>query len=142
VGKTGYTAEYSPFPLFPDTGGEVNSATTMRSAGALFAAAAAALLVLAFPVTFSAQEPQENLEKERVAIQLIPELKHDVSVPLAELDRMTPPEPHRFSPRLLKILPTGPPNNAPEVAEPDRTRLTKSYQGLEKELQESKKKAK
>jgi len=30
----------------------------------------------------------------------------------------------------------------PEVAEPDRTRLTKSYQDLQKELQESKKKAK
>jgi len=30
----------------------------------------------------------------------------------------------------------------PEVAEPDRSRLTKVYQGLEKELQESKKKVK
>jgi Abnormal spindle-like microcephaly-assoc'd, ASPM-SPD-2-Hydin len=32
---------------------------------------------------------------------------------------MTPAQPHRFSPRLLKILPTGPPSNGPEYAAPD-----------------------
>jgi Abnormal spindle-like microcephaly-assoc'd, ASPM-SPD-2-Hydin len=52
-------------------------------------------------------------------IRVIHELKHDVSAPLAELDRMTPAQPHRFSPRLLKILPTGPASNAPEYAAPD-----------------------
>jgi Abnormal spindle-like microcephaly-assoc'd, ASPM-SPD-2-Hydin len=52
-------------------------------------------------------------------IRVIHELKHDVSAPLAELDRMTPAQPHRFSPRLLKILPTGPAGNAPEYAMPD-----------------------
>jgi len=35
-------------------------------------------------------------------------MKHDVSAPLAELDRMTPARPYRFTPRMLKILPTGP----------------------------------
>jgi Abnormal spindle-like microcephaly-assoc'd, ASPM-SPD-2-Hydin len=95
----------------------MSPATTRRSAAALFVAAS--LLVLALPVTFNAQEPHGDLEKERVAFQQIPELKHDVSLSLAELDRMTPPQPHRFSPRILKILPTSPPSNAREVAEPD-----------------------
>jgi len=53
------------------------------------------------------------------SVRVIPELKHDVSAPLAELDRMTPAQPHRFSPRLLKILPTGPATNAPAYAAPD-----------------------
>jgi hypothetical protein len=49
-------------------------------------------------------------------IRTIREMKHDVSAPLAELHRMTPAQPHRFSPRLLKILPTGPIVNTPEYA--------------------------
>ena len=52
-------------------------------------------------------------------VRVIREVKHDVSVPLAELDRMTPAQPHRFSPRMLKILPTAPPENAPEFDVPD-----------------------
>jgi hypothetical protein len=44
-------------------------------------------------------------------VRVIREVKHDVSAPLAELDRRTPAQPYRFSPRVLKILPTGPGNN-------------------------------
>src|SRR5258706_15778781 len=40
--------------------------------------------------------------------RVIRELKHDVSRPLAELGKMTPAQPNRFSPRLLKVLPTKP----------------------------------
>jgi Abnormal spindle-like microcephaly-assoc'd, ASPM-SPD-2-Hydin len=54
------------------------------------------------------------------AMRVIREEKHDVSAPLVELDRMTPAQPHRFSPRLLKILPTAPPENAPEYPVPDQ----------------------
>jgi hypothetical protein len=53
-------------------------------------------------------------------VQVIHEQKHDVSVSLFELDRMTPAQPHRFTPRILKILPTAPAETAPEYAEPDR----------------------
>jgi hypothetical protein len=88
-----------------------------RYAAVLFAAVS--LLIFVFPVSVIAQEPQNESEKERPSLQQIPELKHDVSLPLADLDRMTLPQPHRFTPRLLKILPTSPPNNAPEVAEAD-----------------------
>lgn len=52
-------------------------------------------------------------------VRVIREEKHDVSAPLAELDQMTPAQPHRFSPRLLKILPTAPASNQPEYAAPD-----------------------
>jgi hypothetical protein len=52
-------------------------------------------------------------------VRVIHEEKHDVSLPLAELHRLTPAQPHRFSPRLLKILPTSPVNNAPEAPSPD-----------------------
>ena len=41
-------------------------------------------------------------------VRVIRELKHDVSRPLAELGKMTPAQPNRFSPRLLKVLPTKP----------------------------------
>ena len=54
-------------------------------------------------------------------VRVLHELKHDVSAPLAELDRNTPAQPHRFSPRLLKILPTGPVDtiSAPDEAVSD-----------------------
>lgn len=71
------------------------------------------LLVLFSGLTFAQSDDNES------AVRVIRELKHDVSPPLAELDRMTPAQPHRFSPRLLKILPTAPPRNAPEYASPD-----------------------
>jgi hypothetical protein len=56
-------------------------------------------------------------EKPRGTPRVIHELKHDISAPLAELDRMTPAQPHRFTPRMLKILPTAPPINAPAFPE-------------------------
>src|SRR5882762_8338307 len=73
----------------------------------------AATLLLLCSVSASAQEQNQS------SVRVIHELKHDVSAPLAELDRMTPAQPHRFSPRLLKILPTVPASNAPEYAVPD-----------------------
>ena len=72
-----------------------------------------ATLLLLASVSTSAQEQYQS------SVRVIHELKHDVSAPLAELERMTPAQPHRFSPRLLKILPTGPVSNAPEYAAPD-----------------------
>jgi hypothetical protein len=59
-------------------------------------------------------------------VRIIREVKHDVSAPLTELDRMTPAPPHRFSPRLLKILPTGPAINEPEFPVPDMALQAKS----------------
>jgi hypothetical protein len=83
-------------------------ALTSRVAPAFYRAAS--LLVL-FSVYAFAREPEN--------IRVIREVKHDVSAPLAELDRMTPAQPHRFTPRLLKILPTGPAVTAPEFPVPD-----------------------
>jgi hypothetical protein len=83
---------------------------TARFAAAFYLAAT---LLLLCSVSASAQEQEQR------TVRVIHELKHDVSPPLADLDRMTPAQPHRFSPRLLKILPTGPASNAPEYAAPD-----------------------
>jgi hypothetical protein len=52
-------------------------------------------------------------------MRVIKELKHDVSHPLAEMARMTPVQPHPFSPRILKVLPTGPLTPVPEYAVAD-----------------------
>src|SRR5262252_2307474 len=41
-------------------------------------------------------------------MQVFHELKHDVSPPLSELARLTPAQPNKFSPRVLKVLPTKP----------------------------------
>ena len=87
-------------------------ALTARFAAAFYLAAALSVL---FSFSFALSAVAQNQSSVRV----IHELKHDVSAPLAELDRMTPAQPHRFSPRLLKILPTVPASNAPEYATPD-----------------------
>lgn len=80
---------------------------TGRFAAALYVAAT---LLVFFSVAAFAQS----------TVRVIREEKHDVSAPLAELDRMTPAQPHRFSPRILKILPTGPSTSLqPESAVPD-----------------------
>jgi hypothetical protein len=55
----------------------------------------------------------------QATVHVIRELKHDVSRPLRELGRMTPAQPHRFSPRLLKVLPTRPLQPVAEYAVPD-----------------------
>src|SRR3979409_2098292 len=52
-------------------------------------------------------------------VRVIRELKHDVSRPLAELGRITPAQPHPFSPRLLKVLPTKPMLPVEQYAVPD-----------------------
>lgn len=52
-------------------------------------------------------------------LHVIKELKHDVSLPLAELGRMTPAQPNPFSPRLLKVLPTRPVLPVPQYAVAD-----------------------
>ncbi len=52
-------------------------------------------------------------------VRVIRELKHDVSRPLAELGRMTPAQPHPFSPRVLKVLPTKPVEPVPQYAVAD-----------------------
>jgi hypothetical protein len=83
---------------------------TARFAAAFYLAVELSVLL---PVSAVAQKTTQR------SARVIHELKHDLSAPLAELDRMTPAQPHRFSPRLLKILPTGPASNAPEYAAPD-----------------------
>jgi Cep192 domain 4 len=47
------------------------------------------------------------------------EVKHDTSLPLADLILMTPAQPNPFSPRILDILPTGPDRAMPVNAVPD-----------------------
>ena len=79
-----------------------------------FRIAATLLVLVSVSVSAFAQKQKES------KVRVIRETRHDVSVPLAELDRMTPAQPHRFSPRLLKILPTGPAINAPEYPVPDQ----------------------
>jgi len=86
---------------------------------ARFAAAFCLAATLSVLFSLSAYAQRTAPRTAQTTIRVIHELKHDVSAPLAELDRMTPAQPHRFSPRLLKILPTGPASNAPEYAAPD-----------------------
>ncbi len=52
-------------------------------------------------------------------MHVVHEVKHDVSPPLSELDRLTPLQPNPFSMRLLKVLPIGPRQEAPQYAVPD-----------------------
>jgi Abnormal spindle-like microcephaly-assoc'd, ASPM-SPD-2-Hydin len=52
-------------------------------------------------------------------VRVFHELKHDLSRPLAELGRMTPAQPNQFSPRVLKVLPTGPVPPVPQYAVAD-----------------------
>jgi hypothetical protein len=52
-------------------------------------------------------------------MQVFKELKHDVSPPLAELGRLTPAQPNKFSPRILKVLPTKPVAPVPAYAVAD-----------------------
>src|SRR5882762_2784496 len=80
---------------------------TARLAAAFYLAVALSVLL---PVSAIAQKTTQR------SARVIHDLNHDVSAPLTELDRMTPAQPHRFSPRLLKILPTVPASNAPEYA--------------------------
>src|SRR5258706_713071 len=53
------------------------------------------------------------------SVRVYRELKHDTSLPLAELIRMTPAQPNPFSPRILDILPTGHEQPAQINAVPD-----------------------
>src|SRR6202521_2834215 len=113
--KTGYTTSTRNLPRHAITRYMTRLSThalTARFAAAFYLAATLSVL---FSVSFSRYAAAQNQSSVRV----IHELKHDVSAPLAELERMTPAQPHRFSPRLLKILPTGPASNAPEYAAPD-----------------------
>ena len=71
-----------------------------------------AIVVFTLTLTASAQRlPAE--------MQVIPEVQHDTSPPLADLHRMTPAQPMAFTPKLLKVLPTGPGAAAPPIPVPD-----------------------
>jgi Abnormal spindle-like microcephaly-assoc'd, ASPM-SPD-2-Hydin len=105
--QTGYTTSTRNLPRRTITR-YMTQAMTARFAAAFY-------LVATLSVLFSLSAVAQNQSSVRV----IHELKHDVSAPLSELDRITAAQPHRFSPRLLKILPTGPASNAPEYATPD-----------------------
>ena len=104
---TGYTTSTRNLPRRTITR-YMTHAMTARFAAAFYLVA-----------TSSALFSLSALAQNQSSVRVIHELKHDVSAPLAELDRITPAQPHRFSPRLLKILPTGPASNAPEYAAPD-----------------------
>ncbi len=52
-------------------------------------------------------------------LHVIHEVKHDVSPPLAELERLTLAQPNPFSLRVLKVLPTGPAPPVPQYARTD-----------------------
>jgi hypothetical protein len=52
-------------------------------------------------------------------VQFMREIKHDTSARLSELQRMTPAQPLAFTPKLLKVLPTGPGAAAPPSPLPD-----------------------
>src|SRR5260370_16366692 len=84
-------------------------AVTARFAAAFYLAATLLLLCSVFA---SAQE------QDRSSVRVIHELKHDVSAPLAELERMTPAQPHHFSPRLLKTPPPAPVRHGPATPPP------------------------
>jgi hypothetical protein len=68
---------------------------------------AAVWLIVAMPAIFHVSAAAQSAAAQS-KVRVIREVKHDVSAPLAELDRRTPAQPYRFSPRVLKILPTGP----------------------------------
>lgn len=57
----------------------------------------AAMLFIVLPTLAVAQS----------SVHVYREVKHDTSLPLADLIRMTPAQPNPFSPRILNILPTG-----------------------------------
>jgi len=80
-------------------------ASLCRSSAAVFCVIA--LLAIVLPNSALAQ------------VRVIQEVKHDVSAPLAELHRLTPAQPNPFSPRVLKVLPTGPARAAAPSAVPD-----------------------
>ena len=70
------------------------------------------LVIIALAISASAQRVPDGL-------RLIPEVRHDTSAPLADLHRLTPAQPMRFTPKLLKVLPTGPGAPAPPSPVPD-----------------------
>jgi len=109
--ETGYTTSTRNLPRHAIT----RYMTRYRTHAMTARFAAAFYLAATLSVLFSLSAVAQNQSSVRV----IHELKHDVSAPLSELDRITPAQPHRFSPRLLKILPTGPVTNVPEYAAPD-----------------------
>jgi hypothetical protein len=67
-------------------------------------------LIVAMAVIFHLSAAAQSAAAQS-KVRVIREVKHDVSAPLAELDRRTPAQPYRFSPRVLKILPTAPGDN-------------------------------
>ena len=73
--------------------------------------------VLCAAVMLSLILPTLSVAQNKVVV--IKEIKHDVSLPLSELTRMTPAQPNPFSPRILNILSTGPDQVAPVNAAPD-----------------------
>ena len=77
----------------------------------------AALCVAAImPAIFTVSALAQNSPS---GVQVVREVKHDVSPPLAELQRMTPAQPFVFSPRMLKVLPVGPAKEVPQFPAPD-----------------------
>src|ERR1022692_4529215 len=63
---------------------------------------------------------QGSERPKQTTVRVIHEIKHDVSASLGELASMTPAQPLPFSPRMLKILPTGPAADVPEIPMADQ----------------------
>jgi hypothetical protein len=60
-----------------------------------------------------------TLSVAQSSVRVYRELKHDTSLPLRDLQAMTPAQPNPFSPRVLNILSTGPDQPAQVSAVPD-----------------------
>src|SRR6202790_3909497 len=89
---TGYTTSTRNLPRHAITRYMTRLSThalTARSAAAFYLAAPLSALFSVYAVA-----------QNQSSVRVIRELKHDVSAPLAELDRMTPAQPHHFSRRL------------------------------------------
>ncbi|MGB9071506.1 MAG: choice-of-anchor D domain-containing protein [Terriglobales bacterium] len=84
-----------------------------RSISVRFSAAfcLAAMLCTIFAISAAAQGAP--------GLHVIKELKHDTSLPLAELQRLTPVPAFQFTPRLLKVLPLPPVERALQYQGPD-----------------------
>src|SRR2546423_1417932 len=74
--------------------------------------------VLCFAAVFCLLLPTLSVAQNN-SVRVYRELKHDTSLPLSELVRMTPAQPNPFSPRVLDILSTGHEQPAQFNAMPD-----------------------
>ncbi len=76
-------------------------------------------LIIFVAVICSLSASSASAQRIPAPIQVMQEVKHDTSAPLADLQTRTPAQPMVFTPKLLKVLPTGPGTAAPASPLPD-----------------------